>query len=172
MFLLPKWIMTSKHPAFYDAESGSAIEQTAKVYGAMNKLIEEYNAFVDELNKKINEFEAGVTTSNEEFKTCITTLIENYIKTIDLKLSNQDLVIAENISYIRDNLELFLKQLIAEMKDTGELNEVILSAFDDLDTKFTGLDSRVTTIENSMPYYIYNEETEELELQNIPTRSE
>lgn len=183
MKLLPKWALTNLSPAFYDCESGSAIQQTAKVYGAMNELIEEYNNFVDEINKNITDFENGVISSNDEFKTCITNLIENYIKTIDLKIQMQDQDIEEAVSFFKTNLSESLEQIIAEMRESGELSEDILNALGGLNSSLTTLtnkvneietsfDSRITTIENSMPYYIYDEETEELVLQNIPTRSE
>ena len=52
---LPHWVITNKKPGFYDTDSGSTIEQTAQVYRKMNELVVEYNAFVDETNKFIEE---------------------------------------------------------------------------------------------------------------------
>lgn len=46
---LPHWVVNDNRPAFYDTESATAIEQTAKLYGAMSEVI-------DEVNKKIEEF--------------------------------------------------------------------------------------------------------------------
>ena len=53
--LLPKWVLTNKLPAFYDMESGTAIEQTAKIYGAMQGMIKDYEKFAE-------EFAAAATT--------------------------------------------------------------------------------------------------------------
>lgn len=98
MWLLPHWKLTDNFPAFYDTESGSAIEQTAKVYGAMRTLIEEYNKFADNLNKALESFELETKEDQECFKKCVTELIENYIKSIDIKIDKQDLKIDDAIS--------------------------------------------------------------------------
>lgn len=51
---LPKWSIPDVHPAFFDHESGTAIEMVAKLYGKVKELIETYNKFEDELTKKVN----------------------------------------------------------------------------------------------------------------------
>ena len=96
---LPEWVLTGKSPAFYDTESGSAIEQTAKVYGAMRELIEAYNNFEEAVKESNTEFANSVIAGNESFQKCITNLVENYIKMVDDKLNQQDLKI-ENLSGI------------------------------------------------------------------------
>lgn len=89
---LPNWVLTNPFPAFYDSESGSAIEQTAKVYKAMQELIKEHNTFIEQLNETIK----NIDSDNAKFKECITELVENYIKLIDEKMIQQDLLITEN----------------------------------------------------------------------------
>ena len=84
---LPKWGITNINPALNDAESKTAIEQTAKVYGAMQKLIETYNAFEIALNKAFNDFSRENTAESMQFKRCVTETAENFIKTVDMKLS-------------------------------------------------------------------------------------
>lgn len=109
---LPKWVLTSKSPAFYDTESGSSIEQVAKVYGAMRDLIEAYNNFEEAVKESNTEFANSVIAGNESFQKCITDLVENYIKMVDDKLNQQNLMI-ENLeglvlSYNEDDEELAL----------------------------------------------------------------
>ena len=94
---LPEWVLTSKSPAFYDTESGSTIEQTAKVYGAMRELIEAYNNFEKVVTESNTEFMNSVIAGNESFQKCVTDLVENYIKMLDDKVKQQDLKI-ENLS--------------------------------------------------------------------------
>jgi len=90
---LPNWILTNPFPAFYDSESGSSIEQTAKVYKAMQELIKEHNSFIEQLNTTIK----NIDSDNEQFKECITKLVENYIKMIDEKIIQQDKYIDQEV---------------------------------------------------------------------------
>lgn len=116
MINLPKWRLTNKFPAFYDTESGSAIEQTAKVYGAMQELINEHNEFIVELTKQFNNFKGETGVEIDQFKTSVTELLENYIKTVDSKLTQQDL----NISNIDKKIDEMPSKLVIEQVYNGE----------------------------------------------------
>lgn len=65
MNLLPKWALLNPLPAIYDFESVTPLQQTARVYGAMQEMIREYNAFADLINKEMQSF---VGSSEEEIK--------------------------------------------------------------------------------------------------------
>lgn len=65
---LPLWRYPGTAPAFHDVESATALEAGAKVYGAMNKLIEEYNSLATELNKEIENFTGGTAQEIQNFK--------------------------------------------------------------------------------------------------------
>lgn len=147
MWMLPHWTLTDNHPAFYDTESGSAIEQTAKVYGAMRTLIGEYNKFADNLNEALKGFELETKEEMECFKKCLTELIENYIKSIDLKIDKQDLKI-EN--YIKAT-DLKIDQAIEYMTDSivSTTTEILNHAI---------AEGKIEIVEN------YNPETESLEM--------
>ena len=69
---LPYWHLVNPLPSFHDAESGTVIEMTAKVYGAMNDLIAEYNAFAEKANAEIDVFEQKTTEEQQAFLTKIT----------------------------------------------------------------------------------------------------
>ena len=69
--LLPNWVLPPTLPSVYDSESKTAIEMTAKVYGAMQKLIEDYNNFADQINKEIETFTSSSETEISEFKKTI-----------------------------------------------------------------------------------------------------
>lgn len=103
MWQLPYWHLTDRRPGFYDTESGSAIEQTAKVYRAMRDLIEEYNSFVTLVNKSIEGFELESKEDQEQFKKCITEIVSNYIQAIDIKIDNQDMHIERAIDQMRND---------------------------------------------------------------------
>ena len=95
MQLLPKWVLTNRYPSIYDSESHTAIEMVAKVYGAMNGMIDEFNKFIDEVNTAIVEHNECVDTEIDSFKKCVTELLEKYIKSIDMKIDEQNLRISK-----------------------------------------------------------------------------
>ena len=64
---LPHWVLSNPSPSFYETEGGTVLEQTAKVYGKMNELIDSYNTMADELNNKINEYVTLREEDQEEF---------------------------------------------------------------------------------------------------------
>ena len=95
---LPRWVLTDLQPAFYDIESVTAVKMVAKLYGKMEQLIDDYNYFVDTINKNINDFEEGMIEDFDCFKDCIKKLIEDYIDSIDMIIANQNRNITESIS--------------------------------------------------------------------------
>lgn len=66
--MLPRWVLPTPIASIYESESATALEMTAKVYGAMTELIKDYNDFAAEINAEIET----LTTANEaeiaEFK--------------------------------------------------------------------------------------------------------
>ena len=55
---LPHWVLTDLQPAFYDLESVTSVEETARLYAKMQELITLYNEFTDRINKS-SEVEIG-----------------------------------------------------------------------------------------------------------------
>lgn len=111
---LPEWRLTNRFPAFFDTESGSSIQMTAKVYGAMRELIDEYNKFVETINADINSFENDITKSNSEFKTNICNTLENYIKSIDM-------IIDEAVGYMKTNINATAREIIEDKIENGDI---------------------------------------------------
>ena len=177
--LLPHWCLTSKHPAFYDTESGSSIEQTATIYAKMQELVADYNNFVDSINKHIIDYETGITKDFEDFRKCITKVIENYIESLDIRVDNQDAkienqnkVIAEYekqvkdaVLYFKDNVETTVHTLIDEMKASGEFDDIVLNSLDELNNKYSNLSGRIDTLENKAYIYVYDSYNESLNLE-------
>lgn len=55
---LPPWIETGMQPAFYDKESGTVLQQTARMYAKVNQLVasvNNQNATIDDYISKFNE---------------------------------------------------------------------------------------------------------------------
>ena len=86
MQVLPKWIIANPFPALHDFESLTVLDQTARIYGAMNQLIDEWNKMIQQLS----DFERAETESREEFELNMTKVIREFMcslgqKTADLQ---------------------------------------------------------------------------------------
>ena len=87
---LPHWVLTDPQPAFYDCESATAVQQTAKIYAKIQELITLYNEFTKEVNRYITEFEDGIIKDFNCFQNCVIKTMNDYIETIDMKINLQD----------------------------------------------------------------------------------
>lgn len=79
MQLLPKWVLPPTMPSIYDLESYTALEMTAKVYGAMNTLIAEYNKFADSVNAALGTFTDEETAARTNFETEVTKVYRQFM---------------------------------------------------------------------------------------------
>lgn len=108
-----------------------------------------YNVWIDPNGKPETSAENIIFSDNE---------------TLETKIANQDKVIDDAVSYMETNLTKTITQLIAEMRESGELSEDILNAFEDITDMITAIDKRLKIEESKETYFIYNAETEELNL--------
>lgn len=113
---LPHWVLTNKFPALFDSESATVIEQTARVYGAMQALIDEYNTFVDEMNK----------TVTQEFQ-------------------SQDQTISEAVDFMTKNLAAGIEALLSEYEQSGEMDAAVKKVFNEILNEISILNSRMST---------------------------
>lgn len=97
MRLLPVWLIPDTLPAYRDAESKTAIEQTYKVYQAMQELITEYNSFAESINTKLSDFKAQYDEDIEVFTTSLRQEFQDFIDTIDIKISTMEDTIKDDI---------------------------------------------------------------------------
>lgn len=102
MNTLPKWVLVNPIPAIHDFESLTVIDQTARIYGAMNQLIEEWNKMIEQLSG----FEKSETESREEFELKITKVIREFMCSWNQKT---------------DNLEAFAKTIMNEAIAEGKI---------------------------------------------------
>ena len=141
---LPHWVLTNLQSAFYDSESGTVLQQMSRVYAKIEELINTYNEFACEVNRYIKEFEDGIIADFECFKNCIIKTMNDYIESIDTKISLQDLkiseaierqdntiaekfieqdnVIAEAINYMKDNIVATTTTIINQAIENGDIN--------------------------------------------------
>lgn len=53
---LPPWVETGLQPAFYDKESGSALQQTARMYSRVNMLIRMFNKLSKQTKETVEDY--------------------------------------------------------------------------------------------------------------------
>lgn len=112
---LPNWHLTNYKPAFYDFESLTVVEQTAKLYGAMQELINEYN-------ETMKCFTTGILNLTDDFITLSDSKIDDAIK------------------FMKTNLTQSIVDLLETMKNDGTLDEAILNSFNNLDSRVNTLE--------------------------------
>lgn len=54
--LLPPWVETGLQPAFYDKESGTVLQQTARMYARVNQLTQAFNTFSEDTANTVNDY--------------------------------------------------------------------------------------------------------------------
>ena len=149
---LPHWCLTDLQPAFYDTESGSAIQMIARIYPKIEELVVNYNSFVDEINRYIDEFETGMIADFDCFKNCIIKTMNEYIETIDTKINlqdtrigeaierqdksiadkfaEQDEIIADAVQYMKDNIVATATSLFQQALSDGDISAELVSTYD------------------------------------------
>ena len=115
MQVLPKWVLTSKFPAIHDSESLTVIEQTARIYGAMNSLIEEYNAFAENVNNSMEAFATASEADREQFKISMRQEFQDFIDVIDMKVKDMEI----QLTYTIENIEKMAHDAIDEAVAAG-----------------------------------------------------
>ena len=132
---LPHWVITHKHPAFYDSESATAIEQTAKLYRAFQDLVEDYNIFVDKINVHIEEYEASTDRKIEVFETAMRQEFQEFIDITNLKYADQenrfDAMMSEfnaRIDELTTQINVFIAEKKAELDAYAESKQAALDA--------------------------------------------
>lgn len=114
MFKLPRWAIPDTFPAFHDTESLSAIEMTARLYGAMQSFTDEYNCFAERIEKTVNEYEKNTGEDIEVFKVGIRQEFQDFIDIIAMKVKGQDVNIQEIKEIFVDNLQAEINQYLIE----------------------------------------------------------
>lgn len=85
---LPPWAETGLQPAFYDVESGTVLQQTARMYDKVNQLIRLFNEFSEATSEEVNAFEREVNDTVEEYIEKFTELkdfVDDYFDNLDVQ---------------------------------------------------------------------------------------
>lgn len=75
--LLPPWVETGLQPAFYDKESGTVLQQTARMYARVNQLTQAFNTFSEDTAETVNDYIERFTT--------LYTYVHDYFDNLDVQ---------------------------------------------------------------------------------------
>ena len=118
---LPPWVETNIQPAFYDKESGSVLQQTARMYAKVNCLVRMFNKLSKETKETVDEYIAKFV----ELKDFVDTYFENLDvqEEINIKLDEmaEDGTLQEIIeTYLQANVT-WTFDTVADMKASTNL---------------------------------------------------
>ena len=83
---LPNWYLHNNAPSFYDEDAVTLLELAARLHGSMNELIEDYNTRSAAFEKRISEFETGVSGDFMVHETALRQEFQDFIDVVDLKV--------------------------------------------------------------------------------------
>ena len=118
---LPPWVETNIQPAFYDKESGSVLQQTARMYAKVNQLVRHFNCLSKETKETVDEYIAKFV----ELKDFVDTYFENLDVQEEINNKLDDMVEAgtlqEIISEYLNSTAVFGFDTVADMKSATNL---------------------------------------------------
>ena len=85
---LPPWVETGLQPAFYDKESGTVLQQTARMYARVNMLIRMFNKLSKNTKEEVERFEKYVTDTVNDYIERFNTLydyVHDYFDNLDVQ---------------------------------------------------------------------------------------
>lgn len=150
---LPKWVVANKYPAFYDMESMTAIEQTARLYGAVQDLIESFNTFVSLVDSDLSSFSEEYKHNNEVHEVSIRQLIQDFFDSVETALQLQN----SKIASVENSLTVNIGRAVANEIEKGNINVALL-----YNESGENLNITINNELNASQVIIYDEENEEL----------
>lgn len=132
---LPKWALLNPFPAIHDFESLTVLEQTARVYGAMNGLIKEYNAFAEVVNTQIASFTEDEQEAREAFETNITKIMRQLQCSIKQQISGaleeyeKTKPTPERMTVVRDGQTITITEHFADNTSSARVIELDASDY-------------------------------------------
>lgn len=110
---LPPWAETGLQPAFYDVESGTVLQQTARMYNKVNQLTRLFNEFSEATSEEVNAFEREVNDTVAEYIEKFTELkdfVDDYFDNLDVQeeINNKLDAMAES-GELQEMIEAYLQ---------------------------------------------------------------
>ena len=119
---LPPWSIPNTFPAFFDHESATSIEMTAKLYNAMQELIEEYASFSKRIEESFTQFSDGNNKELEEFKVGLRQEFQDFIDIVDLKIKGFENDVRKAVAFMTENIDKTVNDYLV---NTGARIEIV-----------------------------------------------
>lgn len=119
---LPPWIETGIQPAFYDKESGTVLQQTARMYAKVNELVEAFDTLSKGTKETVDEYIEKFTELKD--------FVDDFFDNLDV----QDEVDHKIDEMIEDGVF----DTIINQEIFGELNEAVTQNTQDIDHLIAG----------------------------------
>lgn len=131
---LPPWVETGLQPAFYDKESGTVLQQTARMYARVNMLIRMFNKLSKNTKEEIERFETSINETVENYIEQFNQLhdyVHDYFDNLDVQeeINNkldqmlEDGVLQEIISQFLQSTAIWCFDSVADLKTATNLIE-------------------------------------------------
>ena len=119
---LPPWVETGLQPAFYDKESGTVLQQTARMYAKVNELIASYNKFTEDITDQQTSFENSINDTVEEYIGKfeeLYTYVHDYFDNLDVQEEiNNKLDAMTEAGTLQEIITAYIQANVAWMFDT------------------------------------------------------
>ena len=130
--LLPPWIETGLQPAFYDKESGTVLQQTARMYAKVNELITGFDDLSKDTHDTVEEYIDKFNELNDDFVE-LHDYVEDYFENLDVQteINNkldamvEDGTLAEMIDPVLEAFEAEIRDQVNTIGDVTNLQTVL-----------------------------------------------
>lgn len=118
---LPPWVETGLQPAFYDMESGTVLQQTARMYAKVQQLTRLFNELSEETKTIVDEYVAKFIDLKD--------FVDDYFDNLDVQteINNkldemaEDGTLADIISLYLNSIAIFAYDSVASMTSSANL---------------------------------------------------
>ena len=128
--VLPPWVETGLQPAFYDLESGTVLQQTARMYAKVRDLNDAFNQFSEDVSNEVNQFEQDTNDEIERFEQATNDEIERFEGVINDTVEEYIEKFNDLHDYVEDYFENLdvqeeINNKLDDMVEQGTLQEII-----------------------------------------------
>lgn len=159
---LPLWVLNNDRPSVYDSESATAIEMVAKIYGAMQEFVDEYNNFATNVNEEIESFVESSNGDYETFKVAIRQEFQDFIDVINVKVLGQDDKIAGAVSYMKSKIIETAEGVVDELIE--KKSSIIDGKFDTVNMRFDLVNEKIEELKDRDTFLLQQDSTNRQEL--------
>lgn len=130
--VLPPWVETGLQPAFYDLESGTVLQQTARMYAKVNEIATGYTTFTTNVTNEINQFEQDTNDEIERFENATNDEIERFENATNDEIERFENATNDEIERFEGVVNDTVEEYIGKFND---LHDYVEDYFDNLDVQ-------------------------------------